>query len=188
MKPASQLSDRAKRYRANRTPPPGPRRCNFCASRKNVDVDHITGDESEGEPENLMYLCRPCNTSKAVTQARNHIGIRTRQYNPQPAGFKRFTHAAAVLLGIEPGDAAAATTYVRNLSPLQRRKFSDAIAKRNPEAAPTFQQYVYGVTHHRRGAKDEGGAIIHATPAALRSQYAGQIARLKTQRRGEVPF
>lgn len=189
MKPASQLSDRAKRYRANRTPPPGPRRCNFCASRKNVDVDHITGDESEGEPENLMYLCRTCNTRKAVVQARNKIGIRTRQYNPQrSANFHEFRHAAMVLAGAEPGNASEATAILRATSPELRLKYSERIAAgmRNPD--PDFAQYARAVSIHRRGAHDEGGAIIHSTPPALRSQYAREIAAIKQQRRGVVPF
>jgi hypothetical protein len=82
MKPASQITDRAKRYRANSNPPPGPRRCTFCASRKNVDIDHVSGNEFDDSPENKMYLCRSCNTRKGITQARHRIGTRTRQYNP----------------------------------------------------------------------------------------------------------
>ncbi len=180
MKPASQITDRAKRYRANRTPPPGPRRCNFCGSRKNVDVDHISGNESDDEPDNLMYLCRPCNAAKAVQQARNRIGIRTRQYNPAPrtvAGWKR---AVRVLLGLEPGDVAQATNYVRRMKPEQRAKFAS-----NP-AAPTFGQYAHAVSTHRRKSHDASGKVIHATPKALRSRYAQRIAAIKAERRRQA--
>jgi hypothetical protein len=225
VKPASDITDRAKRYRANRKPPPGPRRCNFCASRRNIDIDHITGTEEDEAPENLMYLCRTCNTLKGITQARNRIGVRTRQYNPEEAmqgrtTFDRFKHAAGILLGKIKGSAAAATEYLRRTRPDQRVRFGDRIEAANPfrseaqrrkfyamlgrgeisaatlkkfargnPAAPTYAQYAHGVSVHQRGAHDEGGAIIHATPAALRRKYAAQIARTKAQRRGsEIPF
>lgn len=191
MKPASQLSDRAKRYRANRNPPPGPKRCNFCARRRNVDIDHISGDEADEAPENLMYLCRPCNTRKAITQSRNRIGVRTAQYNPfRIPTFAEFKHRAAVLLGLTPGDAAAATAAIRATPPDVRTKYADKIeaANRKNPASPTYAQYAHGVSIHQRGAYDEGGAIIHATPPALRHRYAQQIARTKSQRRESVPF
>lgn len=47
----------------------------------------------------------------------------------------------------------------------------------------------------QRGAHDEGGAIIHATPPTFRRRYALEIASLKRQRgtgrraaADEVPF
>lgn len=187
MKPASQITDRAKRYRANRNAPPGPKRCNFCAARKNVDVDHISGDEADGETENLMYLCRRCNARKAVTQARNKIGVRTRQYNPEPkTSFREFQHSAAVLLGLRRGDAGNATAVIRSTPPEKRAEYAERIAA-NP-GPPDFKQYVHGVVTHQRGSHDEGGKIIHATPPALRSEYARQIAAIKTRHRSEVPF
>ena len=222
MKPAAEITDRAKRYRANRQPPQGPRRCTFCASRQNVDIDHITGDETDDEPENLMYLCRPCNTAKGITQARNRIGTRTRQYNPaQAPTFAQFKQHAAVLLGKAHGSAAAATAAIRATPPRTRAQFAAKIAQANPfksdaqrrkffamaergeisratlekfsrdnPAAPSYQQYGWAVAHHdkRTHAHDEGGAIIHATPKALRHRYAQQIARTKADRRGTVPF
>lgn len=127
------LTDRAKRYRANRNAPPGPRRCNFCTSRKNVDIDHISGDESDDEPENLMYLCRPCNTLKGFQQARNKIGVRTRQYNPEPRPtLEKFKHAAAILLGKIKGSVAQATAYIRSVAPEKRAEFAGDLAERNP--------------------------------------------------------
>lgn len=189
MRPAAAITDRAKRYRANRNAPAGPRRCNFCASRNNVDVDHISGNEADEEPDNLMFLCRSCNARKAVTQARNRIGVRTRQYNPtRPATFEQFRNSALVLLGIEPGSPVVATELIRATSPQIRREYGERIARqmRNPE--PDFKQYARAVSIHQRGAHDEGGKIIHATPPALRSSYARQIAEIKRERRGEVPF
>jgi hypothetical protein len=58
----------------------------------------------------------------------------------------------------------------------------------NPaEGVPTFQQYAWAVStgerdeyqtssRHAAGAHDEAGAIIHATPKHLRSEYARRIA------------
>jgi hypothetical protein len=251
------ITDRAKRYRAQKNRPNGPRICCFCGSRENMDVDHIWGDESDDSPENLMWLCRSCNTRKGVVQARNRIGVRTRQYNPggDRVTFAEFKKAARIVLGIEPGNVAQATATVSSATPQQRATFAQKLAEarknnplfgpqtggkfkgarygleidlsghgmwveqglfdtkreaetegrhirkkegmdyrvkatrdiRNP-AAPTFAQYAHGVAIHRRGKHDEGGRIIHATPPALRHRYAQQIARIKKQRRSEVPF
>lgn len=221
LKPAAAITDRAKRYRANRNPPPGPRRCTFCARRKNIDIDHVTGDESDDSPANKMYLCRPCNTAKGITQARNHIGRRTMQFNPviRIPTFAEFKHHAAVLLGVAEGDPAKATAAIHATPPEKRAEYSGKIEQANPfksdaqrrkffamasrgeisqatlkkfmagnPAAPTYAQYGFAVASHQRGAHDEGGAIIHATPPALRRKYAGQIAATKRARRGSVPF
>jgi hypothetical protein len=214
------ITDRAKRYRAHRNPPPGRKICNFCARRQNVDIDHVTGDESDDEPDNLMYLCRPCNTRKGIVQARNRIGTRTRQFNPMKVPtFAQFKAHAAALLGIGPGDPTAATAAIRATPPEKRAEFAEKIEAANPfkseaqrrkffamaergeisqatlrkwkkgnPAVPTFTQYLHGVSIHKRGAHDEGGAIIHATPKAKRREYADKIAEFKRQRRGEVPF
>ena len=67
----------------------------------------------------------------------------------------------------------------------------------NPsQGSPTFEQYLWAVTHHAREAHDEGGAVIHATPKSKRIDYARRIAGLKrehgTAGRGgsgdDVPF
>jgi hypothetical protein len=186
MKPASQITDRGKRYRANRNPPPGPRACNFCGKTKNVDVDHINGNEADDSPENKMHLCRSCNTSKGVVQKRANIGVRTRQYNPTAPPITTKTewiHSAEVLLGLKRGDVRHHTERIRNTSPAKRASFTGAI---NPE--PTFGQYKAAVQMHTRHAHDEGGKIIHATSPETRSMYARAIAEIKRQRRGEVPF
>ena len=195
-----------------------------------MDVDHIRGDETDEAPQNLMYLCRACNARKAITQARNKIGIRTRQYNPHTfeiPTFAEFKRAAAVLLGVDAGNAGAATQTVYATPPEKRADYAERIERANPfksdaqrkkffamadrgeispatlrkfvrgnPAAPTFAQYAHGVSVHTRGAHDDGGRIIHATPPALRHKYALEIARSKQKRgtaggrRGgeEVPF
>lgn len=187
MRTVNNLTDRAKRYRATRNSPPGERRCTFCASRRNIDVDHIDGDEGNNAPENKMFLCRSCNVAKGIVQARNRIGIRTMQYNPQRVPtFAQFKQHALVLLGLEKGDAGRSTAAIIATPPETRAKYSAMIEKANP-AAPTYAQYARAVSIHSRGSHDEGGKIIHATPPGLRHRYALQIARTKKQR-GEVPF
>lgn len=177
------ITDRAKRYRANRNPPPGRKICTFCARRENVDIDHVNGDEGDDSPENKMFLCRPCNTQKGIVQARNRIGVRTRQFNPwKVPTFAEFKHSAAVLLGVAPGDVGEATERVRATPPEKRAAFAEKLAA-NPEP-PTYAQYAHAVSIHdkKHHAHDEGGAIIHATPPALRSKYARQIASKKKKR------
>jgi hypothetical protein len=197
MRPASQISDRAKRYRAHRNPPPGPRICNFCADDRSIDIDHISGNEADDEDDNKMWLCRSCNTSKGVQQARARVGLRTVQFNPQKSApaFSEFRTAAAILTGKAPGNVARATEVIRSTSPARRRQFAQRIARQRRNPAPTFEQYVHAVIGHQRGAHDEGGKVIHATPPALRSQYAREIASVKRQRGTgrraapeEVPF
>lgn len=145
LKPVDQITDRAKRYRAQ-TNVPGPKKCVICNSGpkgEKLHVLHLSGDESDGEPKNLAYGCRSCNGKLSAAWKRLGSPVRTRQYN---AG----------------------------------------------KGIPTFQQYAWGVANHERGAYDEGGAIIHATPRSKRIEYAKRIAGLKGQRgtgrRLEVPF
>jgi len=140
-KPVSAITDRAKRYRAN-TPecrPPGPRRCELCGSPRFLVVDHRDGDETNGAPGNLRYLCKGCNTAKGSEMARRGQGRRTRQYNPLPlAGLvdvaqgldiaeqlsrrknpgahspAEYREALAVLEGLIPGDPVEARRRVHN--------------------------------------------------------------------------
>ena len=137
-KPASEITDRAKRYRAQKNVT-GPKKCIVCGSKKNLDVMHLSGDEADGASKNLAYGCRSCNATLGAAFKRIGSKVRTRQYNPA-------------------------------------------------SGVPTFQQYAWAVAHHSRGAHDEGGAVIHATPRHRRIQYAKQIAGIKGERRGEVPF
>ena len=111
----------------------------LCGARGPLDVMHLDGDESHGEPENLAYGCRSCNTRLAYAFKRIGAGVPTQQYNPS-------------------------------------------------SGIPTFQQYVWAVTHHARHGHDEGGAVIHVTPKSKRIEYARRIADIKLSRRAEVPF
>jgi hypothetical protein len=158
------LTDRAKRYRAQRNRPPGPKRCNFCTSRRNVDIDHISGDESDGEPENLCWLCRVCNSTKAFVQARNKIGVRTRQYNPTSRTLQKFRHAASVLLGRIKGDVAAATAYVRGTPPEKRAEFAAQMAERNPFQSEAQRRKFYAMAERGEISRAEVRKWERETP------------------------
>lgn len=80
-KPVSQITDRAKRYRAQQNVK-GPKKCVVCGSTKNLDVMHLDGDESHGESRNLAWGCRSCNAKLGAAFKRIGKGKLTRQYNP----------------------------------------------------------------------------------------------------------
>jgi hypothetical protein len=123
------LTDRAKRYRANRkgTRPGPPKQCGFCGSRKNVGVHHITGDEDDGAPADLMWACKSCNSSIAVVMKNAGVGKRTRQFNP--GGSKRsrldaYGAAIKVMRGEFEGDVGRAIGVIRSTPPSLRSEFT----------------------------------------------------------------
>ncbi len=137
--PSAGITDRARRYRAQNATP-GPRRCVVCNGNRDLQAMHLSGDEADGEPENLAWGCRSCNQVLSAAFIRIGSPVRTAQYNP--AG----------------------------------------------KSAPTYGQYIWAVKHHQKGANDEGGEIIHATPRHKRIQYARLIAAWKAKQKGDVPF
>lgn len=295
MKPATKITDRAKRYRANALVPEGPKVCMMCGSTSDLGVDHLDGFEENLEPENLWWLCRSCNQLKSAVYLEHGMGRRTVQYNPGflqrlfgpketyrvhgaahpearreraqearearerereeirkdraeararraaepqavgrykgftlyrggPAGSRYFystmdpdswldstsqvkrlidtfknpaaglsawRNAVAVLRGDKDGSPFAAARVVRSTPVSRRYRYLDQTMRMNP-SSPSFQQYAWAVAHHTRGAIDEGGAVIHATPKAKRKEYAERIAETKRSRgtayRSEVPF
>lgn len=84
LRAAEDLTDRAKRYRAQNLVQ-GPKRCVLCGATDRLDVMHLDGNESHGEPENLAYGCRSCNVRLANAFRHIGAGIPTRQYS-NPAG------------------------------------------------------------------------------------------------------
>jgi hypothetical protein len=84
-KPVGQITDRAKRYRANQPAckPGGSKKCIYCGRRKNVEVHHLDGNEDNGKRTNLAWACRPCNTAIGAEFKKAGLGKRTRQYNPR---------------------------------------------------------------------------------------------------------
>jgi hypothetical protein len=143
-KPVSEITDRAKRYRANQDEvrPGPPKLCGFCGSGRTVEVHHVDGNEDNGEPENLMWACRSCNTRIGHLMAANGLGKRTRQYNPfghvrhlkalprrsNPAALKgemaKYAAAIKVMRGEFPGDVAAAVQTIHDTSPATRSAYT----------------------------------------------------------------
>jgi hypothetical protein len=66
----------------------------LCGSRRFVVVDHIDGDESNGSPGNLRWLCKSCNTRLGLANARAGKGRRTRQFNPGASTLSEYVEAA----------------------------------------------------------------------------------------------
>jgi hypothetical protein len=307
-RPVDTITDRAKRYRANSDVPAGPRVCGLCGSRDSLGVGHLDGYEEHGEAENLMWMCKACNSlADAVLKAQG-MGRSTNQYNPGifsglfrsretyrtkggghpaeraeirrraadveraevraaeiadrrralaeraaapkqvgrykgttiyragPVGdrylyssldpdshfdsvrdlksvvdqFKNpasnlseWRRAVDVLRGEVDGSARQAVRTIRSTPPARRLEYLNQVMRRNPDV-PTFKQYAWAVTQHQKGdyigsqqgfpefsegAHDEGGAIIHATPPAVRREYAARLAQSRKRRRAaEVPF
>jgi hypothetical protein len=120
LKPASQISDRAKRYRANKVGAHGPKRCNYCGSPKNVGIDHVNGDEADAAPKNLLWACKACNTKKGLLFRRKGLGVVTSQTNPSKRGgggrnamMKAYGDAIKVMRGQFDGNVAAAVATIR---------------------------------------------------------------------------
>lgn len=119
-KPVDEITDRAKRYRANHPEfKPTGKTCFLCGDKPaKLDVHHIDGDESNGEPDNLVNSCRSCNVWLANRYRELGLGKLTRQFNPgkkQSRGAKsdaqmlREYHASVMVMrGFWPGDSAAA--------------------------------------------------------------------------------
>ncbi len=129
-KPVSEITDRAKRYRANAddSRPGPPKQCGFCGRRRTVEVHHISGDESEGEPENLMWSCRRCNTKIAALMQKAGIGKLTRQYNPSRGSTKSqmaaYGAAIKVMRGEFLGDVGRAVQTIHDTPPSVRSAYT----------------------------------------------------------------
>ena len=88
-KPVSEITDRAKRYRAQKNVK-GPKVCAVCGKRGKLDVMHLDGNESNGDKRNLAYGCRSCNAKLAAGFKRIGAGVKTRQYNPAGKAIPSF--------------------------------------------------------------------------------------------------
>lgn len=102
--PVRLLTDRAKRLRARRSPPDGPKRCHYCGAAKPRDIDHVDGNESHGQRHNLAWACRTCNTRKGVAFRDRGRGVRTRQFNPAGGARNLAQYVQAVMALRGEGD------------------------------------------------------------------------------------
>lgn len=132
-KQPSEITDRAKRYRANAdgNRPQGKRICFACGHRGRLDVHHLTGNEAHGNPSDLAWACRSCNVRIGNVMRRAGIGKQTRQYNPASEGahsLGAWMNAIASMRGfggtMTVSDAVA---MVRATSPSLRSKYAEEI-------------------------------------------------------------
>ena len=98
----SNLTDRAKRYRAQNAVR-GEHRCVLCNARGRLDVMHLDGNENHGEPANLAHGCRSCNGKLAAAFKRIGAGVPTNQYNPAKGGVPTFEQYAWAITQGEGG-------------------------------------------------------------------------------------
>ncbi len=165
-KPASEVTDRALRYRANSEEcrPEGPKRCHFCGASK-VEVGHFDGDETNTTPENLHWTCRPCNQRIAANMKARGAGRRTKQYNPPALSslgpnqrrsqrnrrkgatdYREYARALGILDGTAIGDMDSAIALIHS-TPMSRRS--------------EFQKDIWAVRKERYGpsGRKDGGAV-----------------------------
>lgn len=130
-KEKANVTDRALRYRANASPPPGPRRCCLCGSRRSVEVGHVNGREKDNSPSNLFWTCRSCNVRCGNALRRAGLGRRTRQYNPTAAGAETLGQWMNAVMSMK-GDGGTmgvseAVAMIRATQPEQRSRFAREI-------------------------------------------------------------
>jgi hypothetical protein len=127
MKP--NVSDRAKRYRANQPGcrPSGLKKCKLCGSRSDVMVDHVDGNESNGRKSNLRWLCRSCNNTLGAEMAKTGQGRRTVQYNPAHKGARTLGEYMQAVLEHTRGAHDAAGKIIHDTPKSRRREFASEI-------------------------------------------------------------
>lgn len=165
--PVAIITDRAKRYRAQRANEQTEHRCIYCGRpgrpgqrAGELHAEHINGREDDSSPANIAYACRPCNTAKGAYFARVKFGKRTRQYNPTKAG----------------GAANVA-------------EWLEAVGSIVPRKGAQYAGQNYGAGGRMSTAA--AVAMIRATPADKRSEFAAKIwqSRHSRARAGDsVPF
>jgi hypothetical protein len=130
-KTVDEITDRAKRYRANKIRPRGPKRCAY-KHRKNpckgpLGVNHIDGDESHGDQSNLNWACKRHNAQLAIYHKAMGKGVRTRQYNPGATNLAQYVQAA---VEHTRGAHDAGGRVIHETPKAKRRQFAREIAFR----------------------------------------------------------
>lgn len=136
----AEITDRAKRYRAQSAIAQPDRRCVYCGTRRGrLDVEHINGDESDSRSRNLAYACRSCNTRKGVVFRKAGFGKRTRQFNPRggSAGARSLGQWIQAVLTVKGQGGSmslpAAVELIRATPPARRSEFAAEIWRRRKE-------------------------------------------------------
>lgn len=151
--PQLAVTDRAYRYRAQKAMPVHAKVCAFCG-RKNpgLMVGHVDGHEENGEPSNLTWTCRPCNSVASNTMQAAGVGRLTRQYNPSRSGGASNVGEWAQAVGA--------------ISPRSQGKTPGPVGSSDRNS------------HLRAGSTmsvSDAVAMIRATPHSKRSQFAAAL-------------
>ena len=189
-----QITDRALRYRAQKNAPEGERVCCLCGAVSNVEVDHVDGHEENGEPENLMWACRSCNTAKGFAMKNAGMGRRTRQFNPAVKGATTLGEWMQAVGAITPhkGKKYAGKRYglasempvheavaiIRATSPAKRSQFASQLRRHNP-----------GVKAATRGVLkqyDRATGLI-GTVTSLPRKFVGSLVGERSKRKRNPP-
>ncbi|HEY6271198.1 MAG TPA: HNH endonuclease [Terriglobales bacterium] len=96
-------------------------------------VDHIDGRESNGDPSNLRWLCRACNTTLGLAMARAGQGVRTRQYNPANLGARTLAQYTDAALRHTRGAHDAGGKIIHETDKEKRQEFAAEIWRRRRE-------------------------------------------------------
>ena len=171
MKPVTQITDRAKRLRANKVHKLR-KRCQQCGSKRNLGVGHRDGDESNNRPSNLFTQCKSCNGKQAARDKKAGRGVRTRQYNPGAINLAQYVQAA---MDHVRGSHDAAGRVLHETPKSVRREFAKEIWWRrgyrgNPPAdiMPEFWAGKLKDSHGRTvTSKEQARAILLSELRAL---------------------
>ena len=127
------VTDRALRYRAQKAIPQGEKRCNLCGLPRSVEVGHVNGNESDTEPNNLFWTCRPCNVLAGNAMRRAGVGRLTHQYNPE-GGAKSVGQWLTAVTSMKGENGAMsvsdAVAMIRATSPAKRSEYASEIWRR----------------------------------------------------------
>ena len=153
-KPVSEITDRAKRYRANAAAPPK-HACAFCGNPRVRGVAHIDGNEANTSARNLTWTCNSCNVRTANVMRKAGLGTLTRQYNPRrrpsaaahgARSLGAYLSSVQILKGNQPGNVSAAVRTVQATSPSKRREYAERIWEIRKER--------YGPSGRKDGGRD----------------------------------
>lgn len=171
-------TDRAKRYAANRHVTDDPKAgCLFCGSKRNLTVDHLSGDESDGAAANLAYLCKSCNTRKGVAFKKAGIGRLTHQYNPylglDPSERKNFSQLGFDFPPRADYDQARASDRKR-----KQAEHAQALKRRREEKAAERKRLAASLAEENRRLDAEIKAVAVMRKKAQREGDKGRVRSL----------
>lgn len=141
LKHVSEITDRAKRYRASRAHKLKTRcECTarnhghgfVCGSRDSLGVGHKDGDESNGRNSNLFTVCKSCNGMQAHDDKRKGRGVRTRQFNPKSKskGAQSLGEYVSAVVSHTRGAHDEAGKLIHDTPKSKRREFAAEIWRR----------------------------------------------------------